>query len=108
MQKQERDMVVGVVHYMLTSPTYSLVISCTRESEDSGTEEEKVLIVASQCCGAAASAPCVTLSVSLINEPQAPMRPSRRDSADQYTPKAWPRGSSLVTGAVGLSEASGD
>lgn len=49
-QKQERDMVVGVVHYMLTSTTYSLVISCTCESEDSGTEEEKVLIVLRCCC----------------------------------------------------------
>lgn len=53
-----------------------------------GTEEEKVLVVASQRCDAAASAPCVILSVSLINEAQAPMSASHRDNADQYTMKA--------------------
>lgn len=82
----------GVVQYMLTSPTNSAYICWSSqaawENEDRGTEEEKVFIVASQCCDAAASAPSVTLSVSLINEPLAPMSASHRDNTDQYTMKA--------------------
>lgn len=53
--------------------------------------EKKVFIVAPHY-DAAASAPCVTPSVSLINEPLAPMSPYHRDNSDQYTMKTSSRG----------------
>lgn len=51
-----------------------------------------------RCPGAAASAPYVTLSVGLINEPQAPMSPPHRDIADQYSHEISLR-STLITAA---------
>lgn len=52
--------------------------------------EGKVLVVPPQYGDTAAATSSAALSVSWINEPQAPVRPSGRDSADQYTLKSWP------------------
>lgn len=52
--------------------------------------EEKVLVLPSQYGDTAAAASSAALSASLINEPRAPVRPSDRDSADQYALKTWP------------------
>lgn len=54
MPKPKNERGVGAVHYVLTSPTYRLVISCdsqaARENDERGTEEEKVFIAVSWCC----------------------------------------------------------
>lgn len=87
-----RERGAGVLHYMLTSPTYGLIISCgsqaSWENEDRGTEEEKVFVVASQCCDVAASALCVTWVSAWLMSPRLPWVPSHRDNTDQYTMKA--------------------
>ncbi|KAK5857775.1 hypothetical protein PBY51_010995 [Eleginops maclovinus] len=89
---------------MLASPTSSFL-----ESADRGTEEEKVLVVESGCCDAAASAPCVTLSVSLINEPPPPCS---HESLSQGQHRSIHNERSLrrspFTTAAGSLETSGD
>lgn len=86
---------------MLTSPTNSLVVSCG--SEDRGTEEEEVLIVALRHLGPRVS----LLSGSLIIERRGPCEAlwqvqSRSIRTESLAPGA------LIRGAAGLSDAPGD